>query len=185
MASKLIGRFSGFEQDMAALEKQVKYALTQAGTALQDDMRDCLREHIDNDVYNAFDPAAYVRRGDDGGLSDMEKNTRTSPPPSEFGGGVMVQLDYTPDGQTDGIGRELTVHTDGDSLIGRIEHRIPDYDWNRVRYPDDRSFFHNFVQEMVDNGRAEKTLVRAVNAVAPSWGVTADGGVIRENDDWR
>lgn len=39
MASKLIGRFSGFEQDMAALEKQVKYALTQAGTALQDDMK--------------------------------------------------------------------------------------------------------------------------------------------------
>lgn len=79
MASKLIGRFSGFEQDMAALEKQVKYALTQAGTALQDDMRDCLREHIDNDVYNAFDPAAYVRCGDDGGLSDMEKTPAPLP----------------------------------------------------------------------------------------------------------
>ena len=45
MTSKLIGRFSGFEQDIAALEKQVKYALTQAGTALQDDMKVCLRSN--------------------------------------------------------------------------------------------------------------------------------------------
>ena len=185
MASKLIGRFSGFEQDIAALEAQVKCALMQAGTALQDDMKVCLHEHIDSDVYGAFEPAAYVRRGDDGGLSDMEKNTSSSPPPSEFGGGVTVRLDYTPDGQTDGMGRELTVHADGDSLIGRIEHRTPDYNRNRIRSPGDRPFFRNFVQEMVDGGRAEETLVRAMNAVVPSLGVTADGSVIREEDDWR
>ena len=185
MASKLIGRFSGFEQDIAALEAQVKCALMQAGTALQDDMKVCLHEHIDSDVYGAFEPAAYVRRGDDGGLSDMEKNTSSSPPPSEFGGGVTVRLDYTPDGQTDGMGRELTVHADGDSLIGRIEHRTPDYPRPPHRSPGDRPFFRNFVQEMVDGGRAEETLVRAMNAVVPSLGVTADGSVIREEDDWR
>ena len=51
MASKLIGRFSGLEQDISALEAQVKCALMQAGTALQDDMKVCLYEHIDSDVY--------------------------------------------------------------------------------------------------------------------------------------
>lgn len=39
MASKLIGRFSGLEQDISALETQAKCALMQAGTALQDDMK--------------------------------------------------------------------------------------------------------------------------------------------------
>ncbi len=39
MASKLIGRFSGLEQDISALETQVKCALMQTGTALQDDMK--------------------------------------------------------------------------------------------------------------------------------------------------
>lgn len=153
MASKLIGRFSGFDQDIAALEAQVKCALMQAGTALQDDMKVCLHEHIDSDVYGAFEPAAYVRRGDDGGLSDIEKNTRSSPPPSEFGGGVTVRLDYTPDGQSDGMGRELTVHADGDSLIGRIEHRTPDYNWNRIRSPGDNSVLCSSLQICKSTGK--------------------------------
>ena len=183
MASRLVGQFSGFEKDMAALEKQVKDALLSAGTALQEDMKSCLAEHINADVYEAYEPAAYVRREHKGGLLDMNKNTSESPQPQEIGGNVVIQLNYEPSGDTDGNGEYIDPHVDGDVLIERIERREPDYNWNRVRDPGDRPFFRNFVEEMLD-GRAEETLVRAMNGAEPALGLT-ESGMIREEDDWR
>ena len=184
MAARLVGQFSGFEQDVATLEKQVKGALLSAGTVLQEDMKSCLSEHINADVYEAYEPIAYVRRGSKGGLLDMGKNTSESPQPQEIDGNVVIQLNYEPSGDTDGNGEPIDPHVDGDALIGRIERREPDYNWNRVRSPEDRPFFHNFVEEMLD-GRAEETLVRAMNGADPTLGMAADMGVIREEDDWR
>ena len=51
--------------------------------------------------------------------------------------------------------------------------------------PENRPFFHNFVEEMIEGQRAESTLVAAMNAADPSLGVVADGGIIREDEDWR
>ena len=41
------------------------------------------------------------------------------------------------------------------------------------------------LSEMTDGGRAEETLVRAMNGADPTLGMAADMGVIREEDDWR
>ena len=180
--AKLVGQFSGFEQDMAALEKQVKDALLSAGAALQEDMKSCLSEHVNADVYEAYEPAAYVRREHKGGLLDMSKNTSESPQPQEIGGNVVIQLNYEPSGDTDGNGEYIDPHVDGDVLIERIERREPDYNWNRVRDPGDRPFFRNFEEEMI-SGRAEEVLVREANAADPTIEMTATFGAMELEDD--
>lgn len=189
MAMKIVGKFSGFEADIAALEMQVKNAALSAGRILQEDMRSCLTEHIVDDVYDAYDPDYYVRRMSDGGLLDIDKNTAGSPPPFVSGDGVEIELQYEPDGRTDGNGRALEPHLDGDELISRIEKKDPDYDWPTDRVGGksllpERPFFRNFVEEMI-GGRAEKTMVYGMNAADPTLDVAADGSMERESDDWR
>ena len=77
---EFIGRFSGFDLDLKALEVQVCKSFLQAGRALQEDAKACLREHVEADVYSEFEPYAYVRRGGNGGLADVEQNS-TAPSP--------------------------------------------------------------------------------------------------------
>lgn len=184
MATKIVGKFSGFDADLAALEAQVKTAALHAGTILQEDMRACLTEHIVDDVYDAYDPDYYTRRLSDGGLLDIPKNTAGSPPPFVSGDGVEIELQYEPDGATDGDGSEIDYHVDGDDLINRIEKKNPPYNWRlaNTRIPA-RPFFRNFVEEMLD-GRAEETLVRAMNGADPTLELAEDTGMIREEDDW-
>lgn len=50
--ARLVGQFSGFDQDVAALEKQVKDAFRASRPALAEEMRQCLREHVVEDVYD-------------------------------------------------------------------------------------------------------------------------------------
>lgn len=184
MAAKIVGKFSGFEADLAALEAQVKNAALHAGTILQEDMRACLTEHIVEDVYDAYDPDYYTRRLSDGGLLDIPKNTAGSPLPSVSGNGVEIEIQYEPDGATDGLGNAINLHVDGDDLINRIEKKDPHYNWNvDERSIPERPFFRNFVEEMI-GGRAEKTMVFGMNAADPALGVAADGGMVRESEDW-
>ena len=179
---EFIGRFSGFDADLKALEVQVCKSLLQAGRALQADAKACLQEHIEADVYSEFEPFAYVRRGGNGGLADVEQNS-TAPSPTATPNGVEIQLVYTPDGRTDGDGNAIEPHVDGDALINRIEKSDPDYNWNRMRRPENRPFFRNFVEEMIEGQRAENTLVAAMNAANPTLGLAADGNIIRENEE--
>ena len=181
MATKIVGKFSGFEADLAALEAQVKSAFRASRKTLADDMRLCLQDHIETDVYEAFQPTEYVRRREDGGLADMRASATVYS--DERDGGMNLTLLYQPSGATDGEGNEIDPHVDGDDLINRIEKKDPEYNWRRK--PPKRPFFSNFVQEMVDGGRAEETLVRAMNGADPTLGMAADMGVIREEDDWR
>lgn len=178
--ARLVGRFGGFEADIAALEKQVQRAFRASRQALADDMRACLQEHVEHDVYDAFQPTEYVRRRENGGLADMKKNATVYS--DERLGGMNLTLLYQPDGSTDGEGNELEPHVDGDDLVNRIERKEPEYNWRRK--PEARTFFSDFVQEMVDGGRAEETLVRAMNAAEPTLGA-AESGMIREDTDWR
>lgn len=184
MSMKIVGKFSGFEADLAALEMQVQNAALTAGRILQEDMRSCLTEHIVEDVYDSYDPDYYARRMSDGGLLDIDKNTAGSPPPSLSASGVEIELQYEPDGRTDGDGNEIDYHVDGDDLINRIEKKNPPYNWRmaNTRIPA-RPFFRNFVEEMI-GGRAENTMVFGMNAADPALGVAADGGVVRESEDW-
>ncbi len=181
MASRLVGQFSGFEKDMAALKKQVKDAFRASRKALADDMRLCLQDHVEADVYDKFQPAEYVRRREDGGLADMQASATVYS--DERDGGMNLTLLYQPSGAADGEGEPVDPHVDGDDLINRIEKKDPEYNWRRK--PPKRPFFSNFVQEMVDSGRAEETLVRAMNGADPTLELAADMGVIREEDDWR
>ena len=181
MASRLVGKFSGFEQDVAALEKQVKNAFRASRQTLADDMRLCLQDHVEYDVYSKFQPIEYVRRGESGGLADMRASATVYS--DERDGSMNLTLLYQPSGAADGEGEPVNPHVDGDDLIDRIEKRDPEYNWTRK--PPKRPFFSNFVQEMIDGGRAEETLVRAMNAADPSLGLTEDAGMIREEDDWR
>lgn len=180
MATKIVGKFSGFEADLATLEKQVKDAFRASRQALADDMRLCLQDHVEADVYDRFQPTEYVRRREDGGLDDMRASATVYS--DERDGGMNLTLLYQPSGAADGEGEPVDPHVDGDDLIDRIEKRNPEYNWTRK--PPKRPFFSNFVQEMIDGGRAEETLVRAMNAAEPTLGMAADGGVIREEDDW-
>ena len=180
MASRLVGQFSGFEQDIAALGNQVKNAFRASRQALADDMRLCLQDHVEYDVYSKFQPIEYVRRGENGGLADMRASATVYS--DERDGGMNLTLLYQPSGATDGEGNEIEPHVDGDDLINRIEKKDPEYNWRRK--PPKRPFFRNFVEEMLD-GRAEETLVRAMNGADPTLGMAADMGVIREEDDWR
>lgn len=180
MASRLVGQFSGFEQDMVALEKQVKNAFRASRKALADDMRLCLQDHVEADVYDKFQPTEYVRRREDGGLADMSASATVYS--DERDGGMNLTMLYQPSGAADGEGKPIDPHVDGDDLINRIEKNDPAYNWGRR--PKNRPFFRNFVEEMTDGGRAEETLVRAMNAADPSLGL-AESGMIREENDWR
>ena len=166
--AKLVGQFSGFEQDMAALEKQVKDAFRASRPALAEEMRQCLREHVVEDVYDKLVPEEYVRRRGTKGLADM--NASATVYSDERDGGMNLTLLYHPSGATDGNGEPIDPHVDGDDLINRIEKNDPAYNWGRR--PKNRPFFRNFVEEML-GGRAEETLVRAMNGADPTLGLEA------------
>ncbi len=177
----MTGSFSGLEEDMAALEAEVKNAFRASRKALADDMRACLQDHVEADVYDEFQPLEYVRRRDSGGLSDIKANTTVYS--DERLGGMELTLLYQPDGSRDGDGNEIEDAVSGDDLVNRIEKKDPEYDWTRK--PKKRPFFRNFVEEMIEGRRAEDTLVAAMNAAAPTLEVAADGDLTRENGDWR
>lgn len=181
----MVGSFSGLEEDVAALEAEVKNATLRAGTVLQEDMKSCLTEHLVDDVYDAYTPKSYFRRLSDGGLLDIDKNTAGSRVPTVTNDGVEIELRYEPDGRTNGLGMAVYPHVDGDELIGRIENKSPDYNWDGdMDSIPKRPFFHNFVEEMIE-GRAERTMTAAMNAADPALGLAADGDITRESDDWR
>ena len=119
--AKLVGQFSGFEQDIAALEKQVKDAFRASRPALAEEMRQCLREHVVEDVYDKLVPEEYVRRRGTKGLADM--NASATVYSDERDGGMNLTLLYHPSGATDGNGEPINPHVDGDDLVNRIEKR--------------------------------------------------------------
>lgn len=178
---EMVGAFSGLEEDLAALETELKNAFRASRKALADDMRSCLEDHIEADVYDEFQPREYVRRRDSGGLSDMQANTTVYS--DERLGGMELTLLYQPDGSRDGEGNEIENAVSGDDLVNRIEKKDPEYSWRRK--PKKRPFFRNFVKEMIEGRRAEDTLVAAMNAADPALEIAADGDMTRESEDWR
>lgn len=178
MSGSASARITGLDEDMAALEQRFKAALAGALPVLGKDMVDCLAEHIQSDVYGAdFFPTDYERRGENGGLLDMNGNTTVSPV-----GDNGIQMDYEPSGEVDPPDKYGDQdYLDGDALIGRIEHLNPDYNW--TRHPPARPFFENFVKELVEGGRAEETLVRAMNQQDAELQIEANGYTGREGDE--
>lgn len=171
MRVKLSAEVTGLDEDMAAIEQRFAAALTGALPALKDEMAQCLAEHVQKDVYDRFTPTEYQRRGDDGGLADIEGNAAFTV------GEDSVAMDYQPSGESEQVENPLN----GDALIGRIEHLNPEYDWTRK--PPARPFFENFVTELIEGGRAEETLVRAMNARDGGLFIEANGYAGRDGDE--
>ena len=178
MKISLSASVTGLDEDLAALEKKFMGAMAAAMPALREDMADCLAEHVQGDVYGNWEPSEYHRRGVHGGLADVKDSFFTD-------GSDFVMLDYEPSGETDQVKKGMWI--DGDALIGRIEKRDPDYNWNRENppyKPQERPFFSRFVTEMIEDGRAERTLVEAMNRAVQGLDITTDGvSTVRDGDE--
>ena len=173
MKISLSASVTGLDEDLAVLEKKFMGAMAAAMPALREDMADCLAEHVQGDVYEAFEPHEYVRRGAYGGLIDIEGNSFFDVRQNG------VRMIYLPSGESEQVSPEDQL--DGDALIGRIEHLDPPYDW--TRRPPPRPFFENFVTELVEGGRAEETLVLAMNQQDAELQIEANGYTGREGDE--
>ena len=83
-------RITGLDEDLAALEQRFKAALAGAMPTLREDLAQCLFEHVQGDVYEKFDPKEYIRRGEYGGLADIDGNTEFAVTENS------VAMDYQP-----------------------------------------------------------------------------------------
>ena len=165
---------TGLDEDISALEKEIANAMAAAMPELKKDMANCLAEHVQGDVYEKFEPSEYVRRGESGGLIDIDGSSFFDVRRNG------VRMIYLPSGESEQVKDENQI--DGDALIGRIENKRPEYDWRRK--PGKRPFFTKFVTEMVEDGRAERTLVDAMNRTAPTLDVRTDGAsTVRDGDE--
>lgn len=171
MSGSVSARITGLDEDLAALEQRFRAALAASLPTLKEEMATCLFEHVQGDVYEKFDPKEYIRRGEYGGLADIDGNTQFTVSEDS------VSMDYQPSGESEQVENPL----DGDALIGRIEHLDPPYDW--TRRPPARPFFENFLTEMIEDNRAEETLVRAMNQQDAELQIEANGYTGREGDE--
>lgn len=177
--NSLDAEFRGFQ---ALLASGMKKSLQEVNAQMQA----ALKEHIVQDVYHAYTPRVYERRSQNPGLgtplSDLNANVGfsvTEVQIHEKGVGGQTRFLYKPTGDH---ANSAWSGTDGDALIGRIERKDPPYKWGNRKVPM-RPFWQNFVDEMVDAGKAEEFFVDGMNFYAPQLEVEAGGGVERESSD--
>lgn len=159
--------------------------MTKGLLALRDGMRETLSKHVVKDVYKAYQPIKYARRGDAGGLQTQALNATSHADVSSDGTNYRIYINFSPNGNhsmesewaEDGV---YPVH--GDDLIGRIESWNPRYSYppRHKRLPR-RPFWQNFISEMVDDGMAEHIFASAMREQGEE--VIEDGSIIREPGD--
>lgn len=164
MNISLSASVTGLDEDINEIEGRFRTAMKNAMPALKEEMAMCLAEHVQGDVYEKFAPKEYVRRGEYGGLVDIDANARFDVRDNG------VRMIYLPSGESEQV--EPGAQLDGDALIGRIENKRPEYDWRRK--PSKRPFFTNLLGEMIEEGRAERALVDGINTADGTLEVTAD-----------
>lgn len=153
------------------LNKASAEALNDVGA----DMQGVLAKHIETDVYPAYSPSVYERRGNNGGLIAQAMEAKIYP---HGPGGISIE--FKPDGGHPTESAWAEVH--GDSLIGRIEKHSPEYHWlpKRRKIPN-RPFWQNFVRELIDDGTVEYYYAAAMRRRGID--LVEDGRVIREPND--
>ena len=154
------------DQDWQKIYEEIKDQLQTSSYFLMDSMTDVLTKHINEDVYDVYNPKRYERRKDDPSLGtplNSQKNmTGIGPETSSSSIGIEVRtgLEYHPTGEHD----VMEWHTaDDDELIGRIENSYPPYDWPKG-VPKRRLFWQNFVEEMIEGGVLESSFMSAMAA---------------------
>ena len=150
------------------------YKATQAGlTAVGSELTKQLQRHIQQDVYAAYTPSSYIRRGTNGGIIDS-KYIKTSQRL------MSVELSYEPSGYNPRY--PTSKYVDGDKLINAIENS--DYTWVGTENIPERHFWNNFVDEAVGpHGWTENLFVRSMNQANPELQVKRDGQIQEDGND--
>lgn len=157
--------FQAFQKELA---KEVTAAMNDVGS----DMQLELASHIQDDVYDAYSPKKYQRRGNGGGLIAQAQTAKI------YNHGAGVSLEYKPSGAHS----NPDWHTaDANDLISRIETKDPPYFKRAQAKVPPRPFWQNFVNEMVDGGALEDSFVRAM--LMQGEDVVADGNLTRDAND--
>lgn len=172
-------RISGLEsidEDFKAFQSEVSAAVRGAMDGVGERMKDALKRHIEQDVYEAYTPKVYQRRSENlllgTPLNNMDANTYI------FNKGAGVTLDYLPTGDH---AVAKWSGADGDALVGRIEKKSPPYNWGDDQVPE-RPFFQNFTDEMTDGGALARYFAEAM--LEQGVIVEEDGsGVVRDGED--
>lgn len=177
---KMTAELRGMDDDMKSLEKDFAAALNSAmQVELTAEMEKSLETHVQEDVYDKYEPSVYIRRYEDGGIIDMGLNQHFT-----YGDGT-IEMTYDPSGSIDHLppGRyPEPIH--GDMLISRIERKHPPYNWGGTQYYiPPRPFFSNFVDEMIEGNRAEEAIIRGIQRADPTMDVVADGMIGRDGTE--
>ena len=166
-------------------QTEIRSKIAKGLASLRDDMRESLSQHVVKDVYRAYSPNEYERRGEAGGLQGQALNATSHADGSMDGTSYRIYIQFSPDGNHPresewAEDRVRPVH--GDDLIGRIENWNPRYSYppRHKRLPG-RPFWRNFVSEMVDDGMAEYFFARAMREQGED--VIEDGSIVREPGD--
>ena len=166
-------------------QTEIRAKIAKGLMGLRDGMRESLAQHVVKDVYKAYQPVQYERRGDNGGLQAQAMNATSHADGSPDGTSYRIYISFSPNGNhsmerewaEDGV---YPVH--GDDLIGRIENWNPRYSYPpRHRRLPRRPFWKNFVSAMVDDGMAEHIFASAMRELGEE--VIEDGSIVRESGD--
>lgn len=166
------------EQDISEFTAQLDAAVSESERALAPMIIELLYEHIQEDVYNQYEPTQYLRRHDEPryyagpAIDDLGQITSATYTP------LSVEVEYNPDGESDQWERPLC----GDDLIRRIEQGGK-WEWN-VAMPK-RPFMRNAVSELIEGGKAADWYAETIKTSNPDLEFKLDGNdVQRESADW-
>lgn len=178
MATTMIGKIEGLEEDIAAIKAELDAAMLPTMLQMMNETEGELYEAVEWNVYEAFDPKDYERRKENGGLIDFEQGHGTLDHDVNKNG---FTLTYTPNGKSWQAHPRWVLN--GDALIERIESASPAYDWSGD-VPAARPFLAPLTEQLIKGGY-EEMFVRNINQIDPKLEIIADGGVDRDADDWR
>ena len=154
------------DQDAKDFKNYVLLALTQkALPAVQMAMYETLSKHIDQDVYEAYEPKQYERRrGGDGALDDFGSKQimgMLGPVGGATSSGTFnltAGITYDPRGYH--TNPDWSTNDDPNAIMGRIEKKDPPYKWGKG--VPKRPFWQNTVNELIDDGEIAKTFIQAL-----------------------
>lgn len=156
------------KKDLLAAMKEIGRAC--AGSLVNfaaPDMKDLLRQHIQKDVYDQWEPTEYIRRKEAGGIIDIEHSGSVHPSEgsvSEEAIVVAMKLRYKPDGSSE----QWNHPAYGDDLIRRIETG-QGYEWRK--HPGPRPFWTNFLNEAIEGNAFADSVLRGLEIQ----GITVEG----------
>lgn len=163
-------------KDFEALTPRINRAVSAGLNAVSSDMMAALKNHIELDVYAAYDPKDYLRRSDNPQYgTPLNSNDNI--------GAVVVDntliFGYAPTGEHALYDEEIN----DDELI-RVISLAEGYQWDvgKRKIPP-RPFWHNFLSEMIYGKQAELSLVGGMNNADKDLKVVQTGEIIADGNE--